>query len=255
MVVGIDLSSSLTGVALVSGDAQRVHLHWTRMVRVPEDPWRGVERILELIPGDASRVLIERPPTVVKSDVRHGSQAAIGYALGRMTGLLEGELRRKGLAYRLVEVRDWRATMLRTSTAWGVPATPPPPKPPPPPPPSPLFQRARAVREGGTVYLVWPCDHRVPVDPSGPIGDTACRVCAREEGRKSKEKPLNRAQWVSAEWKRLACRLVAAHWPEPWAAVVADARGRARTERAEHELAGVADAAEAAWIGVHGVAA
>lgn len=251
MVVGIDLSSNITGVACVSGDAQRATLHWARIVRVPDDVWRGADRILEAIPPDVARVVIERPPTVVKSDVRHGSQAAIGYALGRMTGIVEGELRRRSIPYTLVEVRDWRATMLTTSTRWGVPATAPPPKPPPAPPP--LFQRARAERVGSDVYLVWPCEHRQRIDPTQHVSDTSCRVCDRD--RKAAEKPQARWQWVSAEWKRLACRLVAAHWPGVFAEVVADARGRARTEKAPHELVGVPDAAEAAWIAVHGVAA
>lgn len=249
MVVGLDLATSITGCAAITA-ARRPVVSALEALRLP-----GAERVTEsatrvvgwVVAQRPDLVVVERPPMVIRGDVQHGSQAEIGYKLGRITGLVEAGLRSHGLPYELVDVSTWRDTMLSTSTGWGVPAA----KPGAPPVAAPLFQRARCVREGGDVFLVWPCGHRRLFDPARAAStDTSCRQCASGE-----RPPKRRSEWVTAEWKRIACELTRAHWPEAYAAVVADARSRARKAKPDHLLEGVSDAAEACWLAVHGARA
>jgi Tfp pilus assembly protein PilV len=53
------------------------------------------------------------------------------------------------------------------------------------------------------------------------------------------------------EWKRLACALVLAKWPEAYEAMAAPCRARARTAKPDHQIEGVSDACEAACIAFH----
>jgi hypothetical protein len=58
---------------------------------------------------------------------------------------------------------------------------------------------------------------------------------------------------VRNAWKAAACAFVAHAYPEPYAALVADARSRARTAKHDWELMGVPDACEAVGIALHGL--
>lgn len=246
--VGLDLANTTTGAAAVRLHGDHVELVWLRPLHLPDDAKRAAAKVLAAC-STADAVSIERPPDVVRGHVRHGPQARLGYALGRICGRIEAGLDATGIPHELVEVRDWRATMLERSANWGVPAFAPGKGPALTTASLPLLAAPRAVREGTTVYLVWPCGHRRLFDPArARSADTMCRQCGHRD-----TKPLSRAEVVTAEWKATACRLVRARWPELYAELVADARERARTPRADHELSGVADACEAAFIAVHGV--
>lgn len=246
MVIGLDLATRITGAAAVR-PAPHVLLQRAEPLRVAPSV-DGARKILDwLLPHRPDLVVVERPPMVVSKDVAHGSQAAIGYALGRMSGLVEGMLHAHRVPYVLVDVGDWRDTMLATSTRMGVPAS----KPGTQPKPTPMFgarQRVRLERTDGQLEAVYECGHRRPVPSIDALPRIAsCPKCSATPPE------MKRSDWVRGEWKRLACELVRAHWPGPYAELVATARAAARTDKADHELVGVSDAAEAVWIAVHGV--
>lgn len=263
MIVGLDLSNTITGIgAIWPVGVSRPELRWVgslRMLGTAEAPYssirvvNAVHDIEALTPGEwehppPARVGIEIPPDTARADVHHGGQAAIGWALGYLQGLVEAPLRRGGRRIAHVEVAAWRRAMLVWSNRWGVLAQEPAMN--PPPVASELMKRQpfEVARKGTGFELVWAgCGHRSPVASYEQlIGSPpyACPECEPERLRKLADP----AEWRREQWKILACRLVQAHWPVEYAALVADARERVRTEKADHELAGVADACEAVWI-------
>lgn len=245
MIIGLDLATQITGAAAIRVGTGITVCELERL-RVSCSV-EGAQRIINwLLPRSPDLVVVERPPMVLPKELDHGSQAEIGYKLGRMSGLVEMGLHAHGLPYRLVDVSDWRETMLEVSTAMGVPASRPGAQ----PKPTPMFgarQRVRVEIIDGTRVIVWECGHRkahTSIEALQRVG--SCPTCSATPPE------MKRSDWIRDQWKRLACDLTRQHWPEPYAVVTRKARERARVEKADHELVGVADACEGAWIAVHG---
>lgn len=249
MALGIDASTSHVGLALLrerpGGRAELLQLGSVRGDGV-EGVRAQAQRVAVVVSGWAEtldldltdcRVRIERAPRTARGDVQHGKQAALGWALGYVAGVVEVVLDRSIhdlRAAELVEVRDWRANMLELSSRWGRPATKPSRK-----------DRADIVhiesieRVEGTnkAEVRFSCGHVETVEREILLAGCRCTTC-----------PKPQRSDVGAAWKRLACALVEHHFSERYAQLVEPARRRARTPRSDHELEGISDACEAVWI-------
>jgi hypothetical protein len=254
-VVGIDQSNTSTGVALLDAPGGRPALLDLRAVH----GWGAARasdtaaRVLEIVTpwcDPATEVRCELAPPTAREETHHGRQAEIGWGLGYLGGLIVGALlfRPDGPSVACVPVSEWRTRMLELSTRWGVFAEAPALRPPsigaqPP-------TRRQVERDGDGFLLHWEgCEHRTPLLDFAALQAstlTRCPTCAGAANAAAADP----AEWRRQEWKRLACRLVSIHWPDPYRALVADARSRARSEKQDHELSGVADACEAVWIGL-----
>lgn len=277
MIVGLDLSNSHTGVAALLLDGPRrpalVRVESLRMSGTA-DAFGGALRVFnavreseELQPTpDGSkwdpdsrdgwrhpppaRVAIEIPPATAREDVHHGGQAAIGWSLGYLQGMVEHPLRRGGRRIDHVHVSLWRQAMLEWSTRWGVLAQAPPREPPPPAlEPGVKRQRFDVERDGSAFRIVWAgCGHTEDGGSLERLQASPPVRCARCVASTRAPAPADPAEWRRQQWKKLAVELVARHWPEPYERFVIPARRRARTEKPDHELEGVSDGCEAVWI-------
>lgn len=257
MTIGVDQSNTIVGLACVhreQGSTGRPVLEAMTCLRA-----LGLDHVESTADGvvDWIRqwsavvpVRLERAPVTARADVKHGHQAAIGWALGLLAGEIRGRLRVHGYTdVELVEVSTWRERMILWSNRWGVPCTAPAKEP--------LFKpgvkpRRRYVGRGKEKEFVvtWEgCDHEQTIadfDALLSFSTTQCPAC-EGSARRDVSDP---AEWRRREWKKLACRLVAALWPAPYAAMVSAAAARARTEKEDVDLSGVSDACEAVWIAV-----
>lgn len=252
-VAGVDQSNRQCGLAILDCIPGRrplllelVSLPGAGSGRQVETARRVLDRLEPRIHAfpQSSRIRIEQAPP--SGSQHHGQQAVIGWSLGLLAGLILGGLR--DYDAELVTVSAWRTRMLEVSTRWGVLAQAPPKSPPPPPLGAKPARKAvtRAVSGPGFEVRFEGCTHVTPVADYGALMAFTIPVCP-QCGAATRAKRID-PDWRRGEWKRLACRLVAAHWPEPYAALVASARASARVEHEDHELAGVSDACEAVWI-------
>lgn len=275
IVLGVDQSNEATGLACVKAHPdprQRLHAFLAHpMLTGDQGVIRSVtERIrptlrgwLAELPSGSTRVCIELAPPTMRADVKHGPQAAIGFAQGWLGGLVAGALLADipvdtglGLSrvgVHLVPVADWRQTMLRTAAEIGCPLAPP--------------RRGRASNPSGNVERftvaagssgptslrrVWSgCEHEEEFADLAVLMRSQTTKCPSCRGSRSS---MSDAEAVRDGWKELACWFVKALAPEPYARVVAQARARARRrDTPDHHLAGVADACEAVGIALHGL--
>jgi hypothetical protein len=259
VVIGIDPGSSYTGLAMAANDQRDPALRLKRMVRQPmsEDIVASARKVVQVLLDwlasdvsdtetyDAVEVWIEQCPPTAREDVNHGQQGKIGFAQGRLVGLIEGMLSvHRGIRVRLVQVQDWRVTLKALSIAL----------PPPPAAPAPS-QRASAfdlTRSASGMIRTWKvCGHTdtVPFDKILVAAPTTCPACAQTQG-----KQRTRAEAVRDDWKHLACRFIGEAAPALYQAVVAQAEARAHVpHKAPWTLMGVPDACEAACIALHGL--
>lgn len=243
VIGGIDPSSDYIGLAELDAEPgarpeQRPPLVTLASVRAGKRghdvTLRSTLACLEL--RAASTYAIERSPP---SGTKKRAQAAIGDAIGWYGGLVAGGLIMGGHGVQRVHVSSWRTSMLRYAAAWGARV------------PHPKHERdtvrkrrnqAKAERmRDGSIQIRRPCGHVATCQlPSmvQAVLESSCPDCSG--ARPSLD--------MRTRWKRAACRFVAQLWPDPYAALVADARSRARTERPDWELAGVPDACEAVGI-------
>ncbi len=253
-VVAVDPGSRHTGVAsavLVDGQPEVTSL--AGVVMHQGDAERSVrERVLPLLRSSPAAVLwLEEPPDYRHSDVEHGSEARIGYALGWVSGLIAGGA---GLSTRRVAVSDWRTSMVTTCGRRGI-FVEPPRRARAPSTPAAIAQRFDiAGRPAGGFIRTWRgCGHTqqfISFAELSRAGAGACGICSGPEAKQP-----DPAEWVRDEWKRIACHSVQRLWSGLYAELVAEARGRQRGPGSppDHRLPGVPDACEAAWIAVHGV--
>jgi predicted lipoprotein with Yx(FWY)xxD motif len=108
------------------------------------------------------------------------------------------------------------------------------------------------MRERGRYYATFKgCDHRADIGGSfAEVEASPTKMCP-QCNLATMATGMTPDEWRRDEWKRLACTAVAHRWPTLYAAVVEDARGRARSQKPDHRLAGVADACEAAGVALH----
>lgn len=247
LALGIDASTSHVGLAVVRGRPEgRAELLCLASVRGDgvEGVRTQVSGVLAVVGGwyadlglEGARVRIERAPRTARGDVQHGKQAALGWALGYVAGVIEARLECSAMRLQpaeLVEVRDWRASMLALSTAWGRPAIPPSRG--AARPAERIEQIARIVR-AASVEVTFGCGHTQQVERRLLLGVRSCAQCGDS-------KPVD----MGEAWKELACALVAHHFPEQYGPFVALARKRSRKDKPDHKLEGVSDGCEAVWI-------
>lgn len=255
IVVGLDLSNTYCGIAVVEAEARDDRPELVRLASVPgagtQEARKTAARVHEVLDGSRPDVVwFERPPPS-GSKGEHGRRLVeLGYGLGWICGLTIGAFP-PGTPCTEVQPGAWRDTMLERSEAWGVPASPPSDVPP------------AIVRSGGVTidrgdgpgkYVVrYACGHAVKV--SGGLPAVQARVARPCLECQDPRRVPDSLDWKTDEWKRIACALTAAHWPAPYEVLVTAARARARTNPPDHRLAGVHDACEAAWVAVHGLTA
>lgn len=217
------------------------------------DPGQQRETFSRVLRSSGTPLWFEEPPDFSRSDVHHGSEARIGYAEGWLSGLVAGQV---GLPTHRVTVSAWRATMIATCGKRGLYVTAPSRR------TAPTALAMAAQRStvtgrpgGGFTRTFTDCGHAQSfasfVDLKRSTG--TCATCAVPV------KTVDPADWVRDEWKRIACQGIQRSWPDLYAPLVATARGRRRakpgeaapTEIPDHQVAGIADACEAAWIAVH----
>jgi hypothetical protein len=269
MGTDIDLVA-LAGITLHAGDVERsvreriVPALLDATGKIPVDgvpalahlPYVEVQRdvlLRTLRNVDRVSIWFEEPPDYSRSDVRHGSEARIGYAEGWLSGLVAGQM---GLPTRRVAVSAWRETMIRTCVQRGLYIVAPSRR----MAPTPLAVAAQCSTVtgrpgGGFVRTFTDCGHAQSFASFADLKRSTgiCATCAVPV------KTADPANWVRDEWKRIACQGIQRFWPELYASLVAAARGRRRakpgeaapTEVPDHQVAGIADACEAAWIAVH----
>lgn len=200
-------------------------------------------------------VRIEEPPETVHSDVNHGHQAALGWKLGYLVGGIARGIRQPLVRVERISSSAWRAKMLQLSTIWGVPAREPGKT-------GPMtalsgdaakgFTQSMNVerRQGGGFFVAWVgCGHKTVVE--GGLEQLKAfphRRCPECHLTPLTERPSD-PNWRREAWKYLACELMKAHWPTWYEATARETRDRARDkDKPDHQLAGLADACEAAWI-------
>ena len=264
--------AAMEGIVMFAGDVERsvrervIPALLDAAGAIPESPARtqdGVSLSYEekrtLLRNAGTPLWLEEPPDFSRSDVNHGSEARIGYAEGWLSGLVAGQM---GLPTRRVTVSEWRATMLIACGAYGTWVVAPSRR----RAPTPLAVAAQrsdvtSCPDGGFRRTFRECGHTQIFASFSDLKKHAtgsCSVCALP-----RPKELDPAEWVRDEWKRIACAGIKRAWPERYAPLVAEARGRRRVkpgdtappENADHHVVGVPDACEAAWIAVHALTA
>jgi hypothetical protein len=250
--VGIDEGNSQCGVGIIeASDMSRPPpVRFCCSVGMPGSAGAdaGSRKVVELISPyllEPARVRIERAPDRVRADVKHGSQANVGWTLGYLAGRLSAHLELSGHDVGLIPVSVWRQTMLELSARWGAPvdmerAAQPSAGP---------SQARKVQREGDVLCVVWEgCGHKSDVGSFERLLRFSARTCPVCLTERSAPRPLTDAEERSDRWKRVACDGVRRHWPDTYVALIADARSRSRVVKEDHRLAGVSDACEALWI-------
>lgn len=251
MIVAVDPSSTYTGIAVQDGD--NVRLHRVRMLRDTARSYR--ERLLPLLPSpsDVSAVLVEEPPDTARKDTgRAGKQAVIGRAVSWVGGLIASPYVAAGVPVDQVQPGPWRESMLLAAARRGLLLEAPSRASRPAPPPARVARsivRSTTRIPGGRFRLVFACGHEQEIAYNRLEDGAECAAC------RAPKPVISDADWITDEWKRIACVVAARFWPEAYAGLVREAEEGARSAREHHRLAGVADAAEAGCMLLHHVAA
>lgn len=244
--VGVDPSNSWVGLARADGE------RLAELVAVrcfPGEPERTVhERIRPWMPRDPrgwSLVLEEPPPA---SRANHGRQAPIGYAVGYMSGLIAAGWPPRAVSK--VQVSAWRDAMIVLAARRGLLLEKPTRRPKPKGLKGRMGKLRRAQGRPGLVVTWLGCDHEQVFESLSALQANTPPACPDCAGVVVEADGMDDHEWRRDEWKRIACHGIAELWPGLYQPVVDDARSRARSNRPDHRLEGVADACEAAWIAV-----
>lgn len=238
MIVAVDAATGhYTGLAVFDGDCDPV-LH---RVKCFSGDWERtyLERIrpitLEVLatPGPHTVAVERPPPTANKNQGPRIGQAAIGYPIGYLSGLVVHDFVVAGHEVLKVDVSPWRDTMLSVAARCGIDPTPKLPK-------STMLPLVRNLRN--QLVATWStCDHRQVTTledlQNGRL--KTCPICVGELIDKTDR------------WKATACNFVRQQWPKAYAPILAAAKANADKAHLDHRYAGVADACEAACIGLH----
>lgn len=262
--IGVDAASrNYTGIACLvarpSGLPELVELHAIRMLPPEEGGlWRAAEERLWPVVDrlcadhpDAPLVVEQAPPTAHQDTGKKGRQAAIGFPLGLVAGLVCA--RRLDPRPRLVDPGEWRRRMLELGQGLGLGLSAPRREGESAPAPGPLPPKAIGAdgisRVGKLFRIRYRCGHEVDFAPPPQDAPSLCPRCSGPQ-------PVDRrtdAERIRDEWKAVACRFVASLWPDKYSALVAGASSRAANIREDHQLAGVADACEAVGVALWGL--
>lgn len=253
MIVSIDPSSTYTGIAWRTPEAVRLF----RVRMHPGDPERSyIERLTEHLPngrpGDIMRpehVLVEEVPDNARKDAgRSGQQAVIGRSVAYVAGIMVARYLDHRVPVTRIQPREWRESMLIWAARRGQLLEKPSRSKRVIPPEQVGRNRVTGTQRigPGRFRLTFECGHSEDVDYAQLGESRDCKACIIRP-----ERTMDDAEWIRDEWKRIACAVVERHWPEPYAALVSEARATARTHKPDHRLEGVSDACEALCIGLH----
>lgn len=287
IVLGIDPGSSHTGWCVARDNPLRGEEHirfGSLRIREPESVYHAAWRLrrglvaefgrlgfsLDEIEayergGLIDRVFVEQAPiTSKKTRVGRdgelhtkGNEGEIGWRQGWAAATMALVLAPR-VAPEPVPVSTWRETMCIESSRAGFLLQAPQRTRTPQPETLTTTGRIGIVRVepvGGNQYFVYyRCGHRGTC-PSFDNLDTdlwsTCQEC-RRGGTKTPSAKLDGDE-IRDAWKATACRFVARWCPTQYAALVQDARSRARDEHPDHRLQGVSDGCEAVGIALHGL--
>lgn len=255
MIIGVDPGGQHLGLALARRNAtapMRTELLCVKTIRLREASWTEIlERVAPTLESwinmGANVVAIEQAPPTAKEDrARLVRQAAVGWSLGRVSGMVE-MLCRLPVSHHLPS--EWRESMLTLSARSGL-VRQKPTRRSTSRRPSLCDQKVRMVQTiGGGVFRIsfLGCSHTFDVEGFDKLQvfGTACPSCAAISAKSP-------ADLVRDEWKRLACEVIAHHYPDPFRTLELDARSRARDHAKQAwQLVGVPDACEAAGVAIH----
>lgn len=175
------------------------------------------------------------PPTSRKDRGPRIGQAGIGYPLGVVAGLAMAAFVDGDHEVVQYHVSDWRTSMLaecaeRRINPYPFPSSGPPPK--------------TTRNPDGTVLIRWSCGHsRDRYTLADLQRSLECPTC------------LKGGNEVTDHWKAVAVTAARALWPALVEEMIEDCRSRTRKDRDRlpHRIEGVADAAEAGFIGLHDI--
>jgi hypothetical protein len=265
-VLAVDPGSTHTGVAAAHLEGADVQLDRVASVNMLVDDRRSLARIRDAFgPNDYidGRLLIEEVPPTAHKDTGHGSQAPIGFRQGYIAGIIAGDWYGDGgRAVELVSSSVWRPSMIVYAARRGLLLDRPRGR-----KPSPFDGRQGVLGTVDKVDKATPpatgfvvswrgCTHLWPAADLAAVVNKPerCPECFRSARKVDPARAA--AEQVRDDWKRTAYMFASFFWPDPIAAVVEDARSRAKTVRIEPwRLAGVADACEAVGLAVHGLSA
>ena len=240
MILSIDPSSSYVGIAQLEPDGSDAIIE---SIRFHPRTLLGRLGVMD----DATQVLIEKPPPA--SRARHDHQAPIGYAIGRVTGIVEGWAVGTGISVDLVEVTPWRNNMLVYAARRGLVRQPPKGQRRLSVGPAPNLQRAQRLDGGGYLLTFRNCDCEVEVKGYiglHEVGDNGCPKCRTKPGMLTDDE-------IRDAWKQTAYEIALHLWPQRVDWLVRDAASRAQSKKAPWLYAGVADGCEAACLGLMAV--
>ena len=250
-VLGIDPSSSYTGIALLDASGVR-YVAGVRMFS--GKPMRSArERTIPAVREACAiarpqLVVVEKPPGTARKDTNHARQGDIGWKVGVAGALAIAELVLDGTPVVFVEVGPWRKTMLEVAARHGL-----------------VIQKptrgnvsrastsaskpAGVNRDGrGFIQTYTRCEHVARFEGFKALvnGPDSCAVCS------TGAKKLNAAELVTRAWKKAAVDICDHLYPGALDPVVGAAAKRARGPKERHRYAGVSDAAESLMIALHG---
>jgi len=259
-VVGIDPGSTMLGISAFRLTGSSAELVGLASVRVGDDLLTGtrvgVRNVLAdwAVPWQSPTCgwSVEHAPPTAHADVGHGAQAVIGWGLAASAYTVLGAFCHG--PHRVILPTPWREKMLITGARHRLLIEKPSRKVAAPPRPVKVNNVLGPVKRDGDAWVSTyrGCGHPVRIVGDYQVLTTTtippCPVCAAPPTETTRT-----GDQVRDLWKAAACRFVGHLWPEHYAAVVRDARSRARTNPPDHHLVGVSDACEAVGIGVAGV--
>jgi len=274
-LVTVDPSRSCYGVAAGDRTEGLSALHAVRNLHDDADTSRATatRRLWPLLDSLAPEVvLVERPPSTVserqvarRGGATRGSQAVIGFGLGRAVELVGAWCYMRDVRFGLVENGAWR----RFAIGWmrqglgeeaarpGASSKPSAPESSTPTSRSSATARQPELVSPGTYRVTFDgCDHALTFRGwqelvKRPSTCPTCATVAQREARTARVlPPASKREGAPGDLDHKApfVALARALYPTMLEPMIADARKRAKADTLDHELAGVADAADAALL-------
>ena len=246
MIIALDLSTNIIGLAARGASGLVL-----RAISCPDEPgmsllltatkrlWPALNELHEQEP--VVTLVVEVPPPTYRDDNtgRAQRQAVIGLGLGRAMMLGEAWAYTHGVHVRFVANTKWH----RWATKWRPPGATAPRHTRRAEPPRPA-RSARPPERVGSVFIIAfdGCDHVWKATDLASLQrrPDRCPTCTATPSPAEVDRLAHKEAWV---------RMAAQAWPAEVEAVASAARARARNkDKPLHQLAGVADACDAALM-------
>jgi hypothetical protein len=249
MIAGWDPSKTYTGHALLDCPLGGIPdkpppLLALEAVRTAGDRDKAMGKLYPLAKRAASPGglwCVEVPPAKLRRD-QHASHVS-GAGPAWFGGMIQGWAWSLHTDTKEMQVDTWRGTALACAVKWGQPMT------------KPRLSRAASQLpdnpvkkvdrlDAATVIVHRACGHSHRVNQAYLVnqGPPSCPTC---HAKTASRRPTADKRDL---WKERACQFVEAFWPDQYERLVGPARARARGDKPDHQLSGVADACEAVGI-------